>query len=154
MLLENTLIVKIQTMQIMIKTSPSSPTLSLPMASPSLTLILTFSPDVYPLLHFSFEYPELCSGYVHLCLWKYRTWDGFLGFGGSGFRDFLNFGGFQMSKWHCLICTLKIYLFIYDCAGLYCFAWAFSDCCEWGLLFIKVHGLLISVSSLVAEHSL
>ena len=59
-----------------------------------------------------------------------------------------------MSKWHCLICTFKKYLFIYDCIGLSCFAWAFSNCCEWGLLFIAVHGLLISVSSLVAEHSL
>ena len=38
--------------------------------------------------------------------------------------------------------------------GLYCFAWAFSSCCERGLLFIAVHGLLIEVGSLVAEYRL
>ena len=38
--------------------------------------------------------------------------------------------------------------------GLRCCAWAFSSCGEWGLLFIAVHGLLIAVASLVAEHGL
>ena len=36
--------------------------------------------------------------------------------------------------------------------GLRC--WAFSSCGERGLLFIGVHGLLIAVASLVAEHGL
>ena len=31
---------------------------------------------------------------------------------------------------------------------------AFSSCREWGLLFIAVCGLLIAVTSLVAEHRL
>ena len=30
----------------------------------------------------------------------------------------------------------------------------FSSCGEWGLLFVAVHGLLIVVASLVAEHGL
>ena len=38
------------------------------------------------------------------------------------------------------------------------FFWAvrrlFSSCCEWGLLFVAVHGLLIAVVSLVAQHGL
>ena len=38
--------------------------------------------------------------------------------------------------------------------GLCCFARAFSSCGEWGLLFVAVHGLLIAVASLVAEHGL
>ena len=38
--------------------------------------------------------------------------------------------------------------------GLHCCAQAFSSCGERGLLFIAVHGLLISVASLVAEHRL
>ena len=31
---------------------------------------------------------------------------------------------------------------------------AFSSCGEWGLLFVVVHGLLVAVVSLVAEHKL
>ena len=31
---------------------------------------------------------------------------------------------------------------------------AFSSCGEWGLLFVALHGLLIAVASLVAEHRL
>ena len=38
--------------------------------------------------------------------------------------------------------------------GLCCCTQAFSSCGEWGLLFIAVHGLLIAVASLVAEHGL
>ena len=38
--------------------------------------------------------------------------------------------------------------------GLHCCVWAFSSCSEWGLLFVVVHGLLIVVASLVAEHGL
>ena len=36
--------------------------------------------------------------------------------------------------------------------GLHCCAQAFSSCGERGLLFVAVHGLLIAVASLVAEH--
>ena len=43
-------------------------------------------------------------------------------------------------------------LFIFGCIG--CCAWAFSSCGERGLLFVAVHGLLIAVASLVAEHGL
>ena len=38
--------------------------------------------------------------------------------------------------------------------GLHCCAWAFSSCGKWGLLFFVVHGLLIAVASLVAQHGL
>ena len=47
--------------------------------------------------------------------------------------------------------NLFIYLlFIFGC--ICCCTWAFSSCSEWGLLFVVVHGLLIAVASLVAEH--
>ena len=38
--------------------------------------------------------------------------------------------------------------------GLRCCAWAFCSCGERGLVFDAVHGLLIAVASLVAEHRL
>ena len=38
--------------------------------------------------------------------------------------------------------------------GLRCCVRAFSSCGEQGLLFVAVHGLLIVVASLVAEHGL
>ena len=38
--------------------------------------------------------------------------------------------------------------------GLCCCTQAFSSCGERGLLFVAVHGLLIAVASLVAEHGL
>ena len=38
--------------------------------------------------------------------------------------------------------------------GLRCCTWAFSSCGKRGLLFIVVHGLLIAVASLAAEHGL
>ena len=38
--------------------------------------------------------------------------------------------------------------------GLHCCAWAFSNCGEWGLLFVVVCRLLIAVASLVLEHGL
>ena len=47
----------------------------------------------------------------------------------------------------------KIYLFL-AALHLRCCARAFSSCGEWGLLFVVVHGLLIAVASLVAEHGL
>ena len=43
-----------------------------------------------------------------------------------------------------------IYLFL-AALGLGCCGWAFSSCSKWGLLFIAVHGLLISVPSLDLE---
>ena len=46
-----------------------------------------------------------------------------------------------------------IYLFL-AALGLCCCAGAFSNCGEWGLLFVAVCGLLIAVASLVAEHRL
>ena len=48
-------------------------------------------------------------------------------------------------------------LFIYSflaTLGLCCCAQAFPSCGEWGLLFVAVHGLLIVLASLVAEHGL
>ena len=44
-----------------------------------------------------------------------------------------------------------MYLFL-AVLGLRCCARAFSSCGEWGLHFVAVHGLLIVVASLVAEH--
>ena len=49
---------------------------------------------------------------------------------------------------------LKIYLFILAALGVCCCARAFSSCRERGLLFVALHGLLIAVASLVAEHGL
>ena len=49
--------------------------------------------------------------------------------------------------------NLFIYLFLAE-LGLCCCARAFSSCVERGLLFVVVHGLLIAVASLVAEHGL
>ena len=46
-----------------------------------------------------------------------------------------------------------IYLILFLAAlGLRCCAQASSSCGERGLLFVVVHGLLIAVASLVAEH--
>ena len=49
---------------------------------------------------------------------------------------------------------ILIYLLFLAALGLCCCAWAFSSCDELGLLFVAVHGLLIVVASLVAEHGL
>ena len=49
--------------------------------------------------------------------------------------------------------TYFIYLF-FGALGLRCYTWVFSRCSERGLLFVAVHGLLIAVASLVAEHGL
>ena len=48
---------------------------------------------------------------------------------------------------------LFIYLFL-AALGLPCCVHAFSSCRERGLLLVAVHGLLIAVASLVAEHRL
>ena len=45
------------------------------------------------------------------------------------------------------------YLFL-AALGLHCCVWAFSSCGKLGLLFVMVRGILIVVSSLVAEHVL
>ena len=55
--------------------------------------------------------------------------------------------------WLSILFYLFIYLFM-AVLGLRCCAWAFSSCGGRGLLFIAVHGLLIAVASLVAEHGL
>ena len=49
--------------------------------------------------------------------------------------------------------NLFIYLFLATLC-LPCWARAFSSCGEQRLLFVAVHGLLIAVASLVAEHGL
>ena len=49
----------------------------------------------------------------------------------------------------------NFYLFYFLAVqGLCCCVCAFSSCGEQGLLFVVVHGLLIAVASLVAEHGL
>ena len=48
----------------------------------------------------------------------------------------------------------KFYLFIFGCVGSSLLRGLFSSCGERGLLFLEVHGLLIVVASLVAEHGL
>ena len=63
------------------------------------------------------------------------------------------------SNYHNIVAFFSnfIYLFIYlflAALGLRCCTRAFSSCGEQGLLFIAVHGLLIAVASLVAEHRL
>ena len=49
---------------------------------------------------------------------------------------------------------LFIIIIIFAALGLHCCGWAFSSCCERGLLFVVVCGLLIAVASLVVEHGL
>ena len=46
-----------------------------------------------------------------------------------------------------------IYLFL-AALGLRCCLQAFSNCSEWGLLFVAVLRLLLAVAPLVAEHGL
>ena len=48
---------------------------------------------------------------------------------------------------------LRLIFFLAD-LDLHCWAWTFSSCDKWGLLFVGVHGLLIAAASLVAEHRL
>ena len=54
-----------------------------------------------------------------------------------------------MGKVFCIF----IYLFL-PALGLLCCAWASPSCSELRLLFVAVHGLLIGVAFLVAEHGL
>ena len=54
-----------------------------------------------------------------------------------------------------LIRVFFVCLFVFLAAlGLPCCARAFSSCGEQGLLFVAVHGLLIAVASLAAEHGI
>ena len=51
--------------------------------------------------------------------------------------------------------NLFFYLFLFlSVLGLHCCVQAFSSCGERGLLCVAVHGCLIAVASLVAEHGL
>ena len=49
-----------------------------------------------------------------------------------------------------LLLFLKIIYLFLAALDLHCCAWAFSRC-EWGLLSVAVHGLLIAVASLVEQ---
>ena len=54
-----------------------------------------------------------------------------------------------------LLAVIFLFIYLFSAAlGLRCCARAFSSCGEWGLLFVAVHGLLIAVAFLVAEHGL
>ena len=66
---------------------------------------------------------------------------------------------------HITLCIWQLYLFFNAVflknfylflvvLGLRCYAKAFSSRSKQGLLFVVVHGLLIAVASLVAEHGL
>ena len=66
---------------------------------------------------------------------------------------FCLFLGFFVFQVHFIIFLNLFYLFL-AALGLHCYTWAFSSCSEEGLLFVAVRGLLIAVSSLVAEHGL
>ena len=50
--------------------------------------------------------------------------------------------------------ALIFFLFFLAVLDFRCCAWVFSSCGEWGLLFTEVHGLLIVLASLVADHRL
>ena len=54
---------------------------------------------------------------------------------------------------HVFVCVCVCVLFL-AVLGLRCCTQAFSSCGERGLLFVAVRGLLIAVTSLVAEHRL
>ena len=55
----------------------------------------------------------------------------------------------------CLFVCLIYLMYLFLAAlGLRCCVRAFSSCGERGLLFVAVHGLLVAVASLVAEHGL
>ena len=52
------------------------------------------------------------------------------------------------------VASLFFFFFFLAALGLRCCAQVFSSCSKQGLLFVAVHGLLIAVASLVAEHGL
>ena len=43
-------------------------------------------------------------------------------------------------------------MYVFWLCWVFAAAQAFSSCGEWGLLFVAVHRLLITVASLVVEH--
>ena len=61
--------------------------------------------------------------------------------------------GFERIDSNFFLINLFVYLFM-AALGLRCCTQAFSNCGEQGLPFVVVHGLLIVVASLVAEHGL
>ena len=52
------------------------------------------------------------------------------------------------------VCLTFFFFFFLTALGLRCCMRTFSNCGEWGLLFVAVRGLLVVVASLVAEHGL
>ena len=82
-----------------------------------------------------------------LCLWcrllyRFLTWFAFAFIYIFFFKEFIY-----------LFTCLFIYLFL-AALGLRCCARAFFSCGKQGLLFVAVHGLLITVASLAAEYGL
>ena len=67
----------------------------------------------------------------------------------SSLYSFVSFFGVVLF----LLINLFMYLFL-AALGLRCCVRAFSSCSERELLFAVVHGLLIAVASLVADHGL
>ena len=53
----------------------------------------------------------------------------------------------------CILFLKKNYLFL-AVLGLCCCTSALSSCSKWGYSLVAVHGLLIAVASLVAQHRL
>ena len=67
--------------------------------------------------------------------------------------------GSSLGLYHCValfkVLSFSFFLsFFLAVLGLHCCVRAFSRCGKRGLLFIAVHGLLIAMASLVAEHGL
>ena len=58
------------------------------------------------------------------------------------------------NSFHLFFNKFILFILFLSALGLCCSSWAFSSCSERGLLFVAVHGLLIAVASLVAEHGL
>ena len=53
-----------------------------------------------------------------------------------------------------LLIFKNLFILFLAALGVRCCTQTFSSCGEWGLLFVAVHGLLIAVASLAAEHRL
>ena len=61
----------------------------------------------------------------------------------------------SVTRGHSFFFFFNLFILLFLAAlGLCCCTQAFSSCGERGLLFVEVHGLLIVVASLVAEHRL
>ena len=63
-------------------------------------------------------------------------------------------GPFQVLSFFFFFFRISLFYLFLAVLGLRCCPGTFSSCGEWGLLFVVVHGLLIGVASLVAEHRL